>query len=146
MSKQIQKGFVLMTHVQYKELDWFNDVLDFHRKFDCTINAYPCIPSPKDIKLRIRLLKEEIKETLKAIDDNDIEGLSRELVDIIYVTLGTALTYGVDLRSVWEEVHAANMKKEVGNKSNDGKVNKPDGWIPPNIAKILVNQSVISYI
>jgi hypothetical protein len=62
------------------------------------------------------------------------------IVDAIYVLIGAAITYGIDIRPVWQAVHAANMAKEGGATREDGKVQKPPGWQPPDIAGILAAQ------
>jgi predicted HAD superfamily Cof-like phosphohydrolase len=54
-----------------------------------------------------------------------------ELVDDLY---RTASNLGVDIRPFFEAVHMANMAKEGGPLRADGKVQKPPGWRPPDIA------------
>lgn len=63
------------------------------------------------------------------------------LVDLLYVTFGTAVTMGVDLDPFWDEVQKANMAK-LGPDGRpivraDGKILKPTGWRPPDIEGIL---------
>jgi predicted HAD superfamily Cof-like phosphohydrolase len=64
------------------------------------------------------------------------------IADSIYVLVGTALEYGIPLDRVWNAVQAANMAEVdpvtgLVRKRTDGKILKPDGWLPPDIAGIL---------
>jgi predicted HAD superfamily Cof-like phosphohydrolase len=64
------------------------------------------------------------------------------IADSIYVLVGTALEYGIPLDRVWAAVRAANMAKVdpvtgLVRKRADGKILKPDGWQPPDIAGVL---------
>lgn len=68
------------------------------------------------------------------VEENiDLEKLSDGLADLIYVTVGTALEFGIPLDRVWAEVQRANMQKASGPRRADGKVLKPPGWVPPDI-------------
>lgn len=124
--------------------DWYRDVLDFHRKFGCHVGSTPAVPSEGTPELRARLLREEFDETLDALGRGDLPALADGLADLIYVLLGTAASYGIDLRPVWAAVHAANMAKDGGGTRADGKVLKPPGWAPPDIEGILSSQGPIA--
>ncbi len=52
----------------------------------------------------------------------------------------TAVTYGIDLRDVWDEVHRSNMSKKGGHVRKDGKLLKPAGYSKPDIKSILEKQ------
>lgn len=114
--------------------DWVEDVLEFHRKFGLTINETPSVPSHEDQELRDELIKEEFREWVRAPFGAP---MADALADLIYVAIGTAITYGIDLRPVWEEVHRTNMAKTGGGRRRDGKVLKPEGWQPPDISAAL---------
>lgn len=121
--------------------DWFKDVLEFHAKFcPVQIGDLPAEPSAKISSLRSSLMREELSETIHAMSQGDIDGVADGLVDLIYATIGTAIAYGIDLRPVWEAVQAANMAKVGGATRPDGKVLKPEGWQPPDIAGVLAKQ------
>jgi predicted HAD superfamily Cof-like phosphohydrolase len=62
------------------------------------------------------------------------------IADLIYVLLGTAVTYGIDIGPIWDAVHAANMAKSGGRQREDGKWEKPAGWRPPDIDGLLRQQ------
>jgi predicted HAD superfamily Cof-like phosphohydrolase len=119
------------------------DVEDFHRVCDLPILATPTIPSAERAGLRIELIEEEVnRELLPAMRANDLVSIADAMADSIYVIVGAALEYGIPLDKVWAEVQRANMTKcdiftgKVKYRE-DGKVLKPDGWQPPNIAAIL---------
>lgn len=119
----------------------FLDVLAFHAKF-CPgqIGETPGEPSSKISNLRSALMREELGETIHAMSQGDLPGIADGLVDLIYVAIGTAIAYGIDLRPVWDAVQAANMAKVGGPTRDDGKVLKPEGWMPPDIVGVLAKQ------
>ena len=118
--------------------DWFQDVLEFHKTFGLTINTEPQTPNNGDVVLRLSLVAEEYKEFRDAVALNEGHAaIADALADLIYVTIGTAITYGIDLRPVWDEVQRANMAKAGGPKREDGKQLKPEGWKPPDIEAAL---------
>lgn len=63
------------------------------------------------------------------------------LADIAYVTVGAAVTWGIPLAEVVDEVHASNMTKVGGDKREDGKILKPVGYRPPAVAGVLARVS-----
>ena len=122
-------------------LDWYEDIKDFHDSVVGEVTP-PCpkIISKNKRDLRIKLIKEEIDETINAILSNDIEEIADGIVDSIVVLIGTALVYGIDIRPVWDEIHKTNMAKAGGAFRDDGKLLKPEGWKEPDIASILGEQ------
>jgi len=120
--------------------DCYQDVLDFHTKFGCPTKDKPGCPTPDIVSLRRRLVFEEINELIDAIDAADLAGIADSIVDSIYVLLGTAIVYGIDLCPVWDAVQAANIAKVGGGKRDDGKIMKPPGWKPPDICAVLAAQ------
>lgn len=111
----------------------FDAVKEFHEKFNVGINK------PIDLKLanlRLKLIEEEYLEVDLELNSNyfdymdmskvDKKKLTKELADLLYVTIGTAVTFGLPLEEVFNEVHKSNMSK-LG---EDGKpVMRPDGKI-----------------
>lgn len=59
------------------------------------------------------------------------------MCDVLVVTYGTAVDFGVDLEPFYDEVHRSNMAKAGGKRREDGKVLKPEGWQPPRIKELL---------
>ncbi len=139
--------------------DAVSDVTEFHNSMGQPVHKELTTPSDDRVRLRANLILEECAETIDAMFD-ECQGLPYEwdnverrdvnvdhvaladgLADIIYVCLGAANEFGIDLAAVWDEVHSSNMRKigpngEVKRRA-DGKVTKPDGWTPPDIKKVL---------
>lgn len=72
----------------------------------------------------------------------DIVEAADALADSLYVVYGSGWTLGIPLDDVFAEVHRSNMQKlnpATGKPdvSPDGKVLKPDGWTPPDVAAVL---------
>lgn len=113
--------------------DWFGDVLEFQKRFGFPVRARPEWPTPPEVELRRALIQEEYKELLDAFRDQDLVETADAITDLIYVLIGTAITMGLDLRPVWDEVQRSNLAKTGGLKSPAGKLLKPEGWEPPDI-------------
>ena len=120
--------------------DMFKDVYDFTVAFGQRVGENAELPDRNERMLRIDLLTEEVEEYLEGESNNDIVEIADALADIIYIVCGTAVSYGIPLNKVFEEVHRSNMAKLVDGKvlrREDGKIMKPEGWTPPDINKIL---------
>lgn len=81
--------------------------------------------------------KEELNETIEAVNKGDAEGVVDGAIDLITFVLGTLENFGVDGRKAWKVVHEANMAKEKGTKSTRPDSNgvdliKPKGWKAPD--------------
>ena len=88
-------------------------------------------------------MEEENKEYLDAcIDNNELE-LVDALVDKMYILLGTINTHGLSSRfeEAFNLVHENNMTKVVDGKvlrNADGKILKPEGFVPVDLTPILM--------
>lgn len=121
--------------------DWYLDILDMHLAQRHYIGTRPAIPPDRVPILRRNLIKEEvIAELLPALIEGNLERIADGIADSIVVLLGTAISYGIDIRPIWDEVHRTNMNKVGGIKRDDGKQLKPEGWKPPNVAGLLREQ------
>lgn len=123
-------------------------VAEFHAAFKLPRQVQPSLKVEKTVEtLRVALLEEEVNELVTATRARDLVGIADALADITYVVYGTALTYGIDLDSVLSEVHRSNMSKLDRNGEpilrDDGKVLKPEGYSPPDIAAVLQRQVTI---
>lgn len=119
----------------------FKDVLAFNRKFRPEkIGTVPSEPDHDRVQLARRLMVEEFDETTRAMMWGDLPEIADGMVDLIYVVMDAAVAYGIDLPAVWELVQAANMEKEGGATRADGKILKPPGWVPPDVAGALASQ------
>lgn len=118
------------------------DVADFHTVFDVPMNITPQFPGDDRIKLRRDCVLEECIELDTAIDERNLPEVADAIADLIYFLVSMALEFGIPLADVWDEVHYANMAKRdpvtgAVRFREDGKVLKPDGWTPPDIAGII---------
>lgn len=90
-------------------------------------------------RLYLDLIEEEVQELR---DSTTPEGDLDALIDIMVVTIGAIYSMGADPKGAWEEVMRTNMAKININtgrvdKSNTGKVLKPEGWTPPALKPFL---------
>jgi predicted HAD superfamily Cof-like phosphohydrolase len=124
-------------------------VEQFHEAFD----------SPKDVRLestgrskyaainqmRFNLMFEELGELTDAMHEYmNAEGDGQEkaalevidaITDLLYVVIGFAVTFGIDIETAFERVHSSNMSK-LGRDGKplfreDGKVMKGPDFMPP---------------
>lgn len=111
----------------------------------CTVRERPQIISEEENALRLKLIDEEVRELHEAVGNDNLVEIADALADLLYVTYGYALTLGIDINRIFSIVHASNMAKAPGGvvtRREDGKVLKPEGWVPPTeaIADELVRQ------
>ena len=96
----------------------------------------------KTNKLRIDLIKEELEELTKAMNEKDIIEVADALTDILYVTYGAGHAFGIDLDRCFEEVQNSNMSKlgEDGKPiyNEAGKVMKGPNYFKPDLSKFFV--------
>lgn len=134
-------------------------VKDFHRVMGIPTQDRPTMPDEATRLLRCRLLLEETLEFIEASGCNvrflgshrshgfhiiithapDLAAMVQENADVRYIAHGNDLALGVDGR-VFDAVHVANLAKAsngVVQKDERGKVIKPDGWKPPDVARVL---------
>lgn len=140
-------------------------VADFHRACGLPVASEPTFGTPEQRVLRVRLMLEEVLEFAKAacvvvhsesgdeilsvrdlhigcmdLFTPDLAAMTHELADVQYVTSGTAVELGLPLPEAFSEIHGANMRK-VGPDGKvvmvNGKVCKPEGWVPADVAKVL---------
>lgn len=91
-------------------------------------------------KLYLNLMEEEWKELQVALANGDRVEQLDALLDFIVVTAGAIHSAGFDGEGGWREVMGTNFAKidpATGKvrKREDGKVLKPEGWRPPQLAK-----------
>lgn len=115
-------------------------VREFHRKFQVYISQQPVVPPAKVRELRKELIEEELVEFERASDAGDMIGVADGLGDLLYVVLGAACAWGLNIEPIFDEIHRSNMTKEGGHLSPSGKIIKPDGYSPPNLAPLIEEQ------
>ena len=96
----------------------------------------------EQFKMYAGLIAEEYNELREAIAAGDAVETLDALVDILVVTIGAINSMGADGEGAWREVMATNFNKidrRTGKvlRREDGKVLKPEGWEPPQLAKFL---------
>ena len=142
----------------------FNDVGKFHKKFGLPSAEHP---GPREIdkeliEFRLNFLLEELEEFasacgyylstagpgLKFREDHETTKIDHTkafdaLIDLNYVSLGTAHLLGYPWPVGWNAVQQANMKKERAVKKEQSArgslwdVVKPKEWQPPDIKSVL---------
>lgn len=144
----------------------FRDIKNFHEKFGLEYGGLPRLLPGEAAKFREELIFEEYTEYREAtligarnlmsyymIENRDQKialyldkGLDA-LVDIVYVTLGTAYLHGFDFEEAWRRVHRANMRKVRASTSSQSKrgssldVIKPEGWEPPSHIDLVMDHA-----
>lgn len=99
--------------MSFKQL---SQVSEFNKVFQSPeINHYT-EPAPKNLlRLRAKLIEEEADEVVHEIISTDYDPIkvAKELADLIYVTLGTVSSLGLNevFEDVFDEVHRSNMSK-----------------------------------
>ena len=122
--------------------DWANDIYMMHNKFGVK-EWFEANKDNKDLmdkylRFRLSMCKEELDETLDAIDNKDPEEIVDGLIDLCVFAIGTLDVFNIDAHKAWDSVYKANMSKSPGVK--EGRPNpfglpdliKPDGWTAPS--------------
>ena len=117
-------------------------VQEFHEQFDIHVSPIPSIPDEPTQILRKRLIQEEFEELQEALQEKDLPSIAKELADLLYVVYGTAVSLGIDMEPVFQEVHRSNMSKVGGFKREDGKWVKPSTYSPAKIEPLLKKQTL----
>lgn len=112
-------------------------VVQFRARLGLGIGDTMAVRNPE---MHARLLREETEETCAALAAGDLVEVADGLADVIYIALGCAIECGINLSSVFAEVHRSNLAKEGGPIREDGKRLKPPGWQPPDVAGVLTRQ------
>ena len=88
--------------------------LEFHSLFKSYIGKKITAQIPQNVKeSRIKLIREETEGLIQAIQKEGIKEIAKELCDVLYVILGTAISFGLQdkLSKVFTEVHRSNLSK-----------------------------------
>jgi len=119
----------------------FEDVKIFMETFGQRVRTTPQFPDQKTMRLRLDLIKEELKELEEAMNNKDLKEIADALTDILYVTYGAGFAYGINLDKCFKEVQRANMSKLDENGKpiyNDkGKVMKGPNYSEPNLKQFV---------
>jgi len=112
----------------------FKDQEKFMTACDQSVDKF----NKNQYKMYIDLIKEETEELAEAITAEDQVEQLDALIDILVVTIGAIHSAGFNAEGAWKEVMRTNFSKidlKTGKvrKREDGKVLKPEGWVPPNL-------------
>ena len=119
----------------------FNSVKKFMEVFGQEVKTKSGFPSEKIVQLRYDLIKEELDEFAQAIKDKNLVEVADSLTDILYVTYGAGIAFGIDLDKCFDEVQRSNMSKlgEDGKPiyNENGKVMKGPKYFQPDLKKFI---------
>ena len=119
----------------------FEKVKLFMQTYGQEVKAKANFSDEKTNKLRVDLIKEELEELTKAIDEKDLLEVADALTDILYVTYGAGHAFGINLDKCFQEVQNSNMSKLDNNGKpiyNDkGKVMKGPSYFKPDLSKFI---------
>lgn len=119
-------------------MDIFRDQCKFMQACDQTTSFW----NAQQFELYLKLIREEATELFDAVaQDNEVE-IFDALLDLIVVCVGAGMSAGFPMANGWKEVIRSNMAKvdpKTGmvRRRSDGKILKPEGWEPPNLADLL---------
>lgn len=117
----------------------YEKVKEFHKKFGMYIANEPGKCNFDEFELGLTLICEEYEELLNAIEYKCLVEILDAIGDLIFVLYGMLVRLGIDGDKLFDIIWKANMKKDGGKYREDGKLLKPEGWIPPQkeIEKLL---------
>lgn len=117
---------------------WQQDVETFMKLAGQEIPEKPVMPGLKIETLRWDLIEEELKELERA--ENTTEAADA-IADLLYVVIGTAVAYGINIGPIFDEVHRSNMSKFIdGHRREDGKWIKGPSYSPANLEPLIQEQ------
>ena len=142
----------MRMYMKYKTRE--QKVSEFHEVMSLDIDSPPRVSL---LKLRARLILEETRETLKAMEVLEMElergkkgteeqwaDLLKELADLQYVLSGTLISFNTisgDFDAAFNRVHLSNMSKldSSGNPvyREDGKVTKGPNYQAPTLGDLI---------
>jgi len=109
-------------------------VHDFMKKHRQPVSPYPMLVNKELSDFRCDLILEEFRELELAVEKGDVYQIADALADILYVTYGAALTFGIPIDTCLDLVHQSNMSKDVKvDREGHIKVEKGYNYKPPKI-------------
>ena len=119
----------------------FRDQEKFMRACDQSVEGF----DEAQFEMYKNLIEEEFNELVTAEKNQDKVEQLDALIDILVVTIGAIHSMGADAEGAWKEVMRTNfakIDKDTGKvrKREDGKVLKPLGWTPPELASYLTKE------
>lgn len=87
--------------------------------------------------LRVHLILEEMSELVHGMVNYDEEEMLDALADLVYVVVGTAVSYDLPIAEAFAEVQRSNMTKAVRKPGDLRLRDKGSEYSPPNMKAIL---------
>ena len=119
----------------------FEKVKNFMITYGQEVKESASFPDENIIKLRLKLIKEELEELEQALNDKNLLEVADALTDILYVTYGAGHSFGINLDACFEEVQRSNMSKLDENEkpiyNEYGKVMKGPNFSKPNLKQFI---------
>lgn len=135
--------------------NWVKDIQRLHTKFGVRERVDTMTEEEKKmfLEFRVKFLEEELTEL--RTNANNPEEIVDACIDLCVVAIGTLDAFGVDASKAWNEVHKANMAKEIGIKNTRPNplglpdLIKPKGWVAPshegNHGKIVPTKPMLTF-
>lgn len=140
----------------HNKVEYQDMVRQFHEVYGAPVASAPRALPKSRKKLRIGLIKEELKELRVALKANDPVATYDACLDLLYVIFGLLVETGMDARPGFEEVHRSNMSKlgadgkPIISRGEEldgypaGKVLKGPNYFVPDLAKVLDDQRFVA--
>lgn len=120
-----------------------DQVAAFHEHTGQPIREVPTLIDAEEARYRRRIMDSEHDELNEAMQEGDMTMIADGLGDLLYTILGTAVAYGMDLASIFEEIHRSNMTKTCNPEQGQFGAAKPikgPNFEPPRLAELLLAQ------
>jgi len=92
----------------------YDKIVEFHQAFGLLHNSsheQTTLDDDALVKLRIGLIEEEFCELKDAIKEKDFTEVRDAIADLLYVTYGTASSFGINADKDFDTIHKSNMTK-----------------------------------
>ena len=92
----------------------FQKIVEFHKAFGLVHNdkhEQTTLDDDSLVQLRIGLIEEELNELKDAIKEKDFTEVRDAIADLLYVTYGTASSFGINADHDFDIIHKSNMTK-----------------------------------
>lgn len=99
----------MTTPTNFEKVCLFNKVFGLPHYNELQKNVFT--ENEKLVKLRMDLIREEVKELEEAVKNHDMKETIDALADILYVVYGAGSSFGIDLDRAFDIVQESNMSK-----------------------------------
>lgn len=123
------------------------DVRNFDAKYLVPNSTVPAWLDPEAMDFRFKFMQEELDESRDAYAERNMAKFFDGLLDLAWVTHGTATMTGLPWTLGWQKIRDANMAKERATGPDDPRskrksaldVVKPAGWKEPDHSLLVGN-------